>query len=124
MKITDLISKCKTFKPPLTREQQISDAAQMNDLCGNRHDLDCFAAGAQWADSHPYWHKYPEDPPPVEDRHYFVNYLITASGMYTVARYTGGKFCDLYGFEDVFDPLKDQDIIVAWKELPEPPKFD
>lgn len=105
----------------MTREEQISDAAQ---IC----DIDCFVAGAEWADSHPHWHKYPEDPPPQEEDHHYL--VIDKIGVYTMAEYVDNQDGQGYHFRDLFDPeeiydysIKDQDVVV-WKELPQPPEFD
>lgn len=106
----------------MTREEQIFNAATESYGLDVRSVNSCtkvFSDGAKWADSHPNWHKYPDEKP-----HYKGDYITCdESGEIEINQWqqaSNSPNSKWYGKVSLYP----QNPIIAWMENPQPPKFD
>lgn len=80
--------------------------------------IDEFIKGAEWADSHPNWHKVDEElPPPIGDDSPFSNDVIVTDGCLLCKGYYNYISNSWGTVGDI-----DSDEVTHWMYLPEPPK--
>lgn len=113
----------------MTREEQIQEVAATcyrPDFTSKTYVINAFREGVKWADSHPNWHKYPEDKPKKYDD--YTVYLEDSEGNFMMETYEYDPIVGEFGYVTIEDcgsgKWKSVDgLVKAWKELPQPPKF-
>lgn len=101
----------------MTRKEQIKAAASFSNMVSND-----FIRGAEWADSHPNWHKADEELPERSDSDPNISIKVVISGLgegwycnFAVYDYSTSNWLLVDEYEVTLDP---PDYVDYWMPLP------